>query len=113
MIGYAALLLWEKNTPVWLFMPRFVLIPLISVIIINMLTKGVHTRIATGLLGISAGELIYNIMLSGYGLKEPVGEMGFLDNLIVTLTLIILLDFIRKGKYKLLNFLNYYKQVLR
>src|SRR5690625_5823138 len=29
MIGYAALLLWEKNTPVWLFMPRFVLIPLI------------------------------------------------------------------------------------
>lgn len=111
MIGYAAMLLWEKNTPVWLFLPRFILIPLISVIMINMLARGVHNRLVTGLLGISAGELIYSIILSGYDLQEAIGEMGFLDNLMVTIVLIVFLDILQKGKYKLLSLLTYYKTI--
>lgn len=109
-IGYAAILLWEQNTPVWLFLPRFILIPAISVMIISILVKGVYNRLVIGLLGLSAGELLYNMLLTGYDLQTSIGKMAYLDNLTITIVIIILLGSLHKGKVKLSSLLTHYNQ---
>ncbi|MFD1038701.1 hypothetical protein ACFQ3N_09900 [Virgibacillus byunsanensis] len=109
-IGYIAILLWEQHTPVWMFLPRIILIPVISTMLIVILVKGFHNRIVVGILGISSGETIYSLLLSSYAIQETIGEMAFFDMTIITLLIIVSLEIIKITKQKLLLFS---KQLLR
>lgn len=100
MTGYIAMLLWENFAPIWLFLPRFILIPLFCVIILHFLFKNASNKIAAGLFGICAGEIIYSFILSSYDLSEAIGEMAFLDLVIVTVAFIICVELLKKGKQK-------------
>src|SRR5699024_7114599 len=74
-IGYAAILLWEQNTPVWLFLPRFILIPAISVMIISILVKGVITGWEVDFLGFPQGYWFIILCLPGYVLQSSIVKL--------------------------------------
>lgn len=105
-IGYTAILLWEQNTPIWLFVPRFILIPMISVMMINILIKDVYYRLVIGLVGFSAGELTFHMMLTSYGLHTSIGEMAYLDTLTVTIVIIIFLNILQWGRIKFFSLIS-------
>src|SRR5690625_4591201 len=56
MIGYSGLLIWINSTPLWLFLHELLIIPFVCNFIILLLTKGIYSRITTGLLGIRSEE---------------------------------------------------------
>ncbi|WP_373892663.1 hypothetical protein [Virgibacillus sp. CBA3643] len=113
MIGYAAILLWEKSSPVWLILPRVIIISFILGLLITILTKGFYNQLGIGLLGLSCGELIYRLMLSGYGFRVSIGEMQFFDVLLFILVILMLLEVLHKAKYKLYAVLQNHKQTMR
>lgn len=86
-IGYAAMLLWEANTTIWLFTSREILIPSVVVCISLFLMDGFYNRIICGLLGLCIGELIFKTILYFLSFKQIIGGMAFLDIASVTIIL--------------------------
>ncbi|SES80906.1 hypothetical protein SAMN05216389_102264 [Oceanobacillus limi] len=113
MIGYTSILIWEGQAPVWLFMPRFILIPLICIVMVCFLVKGLISRITVTLIGICAGELLYSYMLSNYYISNIVGEMVFFDSLFIILFILICLDLIQLLKRKIVLLTQNYKRTMR
>ncbi|WP_085992019.1 YphA family membrane protein [Oceanobacillus senegalensis] len=100
-IGYTALLLWEKISPIWLIIPRTLLIAVIIGCLVSILSSYFHSRISICLFGFLSGEIIYSLILYSYGFQEEIGEMQFLDTLLSTLLLLTIIDILYKGKTKL------------
>ncbi|WP_156289245.1 YphA family membrane protein [Oceanobacillus salinisoli] len=100
-IGYTAMLFWEKLSPIWIIIPRILLISILIGCLTSILSKAYLGRISVCLFGMIAGEMIYSVILSSYGLQEEIGEMLFLDTLFCTLLLLTFLDILHKGKAKL------------
>ncbi|WP_099158372.1 YphA family membrane protein [Virgibacillus ndiopensis] len=112
-LGYIAILFWERITPVWLFLPRSVLIPLIMTFLIVILTESLHDKLAIGLLGITSGEILHSIILSSYQLYETIGGLAFLDIFFMITMLVIFIETVQKVKVKLYAAIHEYKQSLR
>ncbi|OZU90097.1 hypothetical protein CIL03_02860 [Virgibacillus indicus] len=112
-IGYAAMLLWEKNAPVWIIFHRPLILSIITVILIVILTKSFNLRLGIGLLGMSAGELIYSLTLSSYGFSEPIGQIYFFEYAVMTVVILMILDILQRWKYKVISLIENYKQSLR
>lgn len=112
-VGYAAMLLWEKNAPVWIIFPRPIILSIITVILVMILTKIFNFRLGIGLLGMSAGEMIYSLTLSSYGFYEPIGQIYFFENAIMTVVIITILAILRRWKHKVISLIENYKQSLR
>lgn len=104
-ICYAALLLWEKISPIWVILPREVLISIIISFLVMVLSDNFVGRISICLFGMLTGEIIYSFILSSYGFQEVVGEKAFLDTLICTLLLLSVLDILNKGRVKVTVFI--------
>lgn len=102
MIGYTAILLWEYTSPIWMFLPRFVMIPFLCSFLILSLVKGFYNQLMTGLLGICAGELLYSLMLSSYHLHKPVGDLIFLDHILLTMSSLFFMYLIKVARVKLI-----------
>lgn len=98
MTGYMAMLLWEKFAPVWLFLPRFVLIPLLCFIILHLMLKNAENKVAAVLFALCAGEILITLILAGYGLQKEIGEMAFFDTLLVTVAITLCADLFKKGR---------------
>src|SRR5690625_2280434 len=77
MLGYVSLLIWEKITPIWFFMPSFFIIPVLSVLITIILVREFYEQIAVALVGITFGQLIYELILISYNLHNVIGETIF------------------------------------
>ncbi|WP_163969871.1 YphA family membrane protein [Oceanobacillus halotolerans] len=105
-IGYIAILLWEQQTPVWLFLPRAVLIPVICACLSILLTNDFQTRMVIGLVGITFGEAIYSFILAGYQLPETIGEMAFLDSVMMVIVIIFCIEVILQMKQRFTILLN-------
>ncbi|WP_068671993.1 hypothetical protein [Oceanobacillus sp. Castelsardo] len=99
-ICYSALLLWEKISPIWVILPREILISIIIGYLVTILSYNFRGRISICLFGMLTGEMIYSFILSGYGFQEVVGEKAFLDTLIYALLLLTVLDILHKGRIK-------------
>ncbi|MBU8789741.1 hypothetical protein NSA56_08075 [Oceanobacillus caeni] len=99
-ICYSALLLWEKISPIWVILPREILISIIISCFVYVLCHNFVGRISICLFGMLTGEMIYSFILSSYGFQEVVGEKAFLDTLICTLLILSVLDILHKGKVK-------------
>nr|WP_133065303.1 hypothetical protein [Virgibacillus profundi] len=109
-IGYAAILFWEKISPVWVVLPRPLLLSFLIILLIIILTKSLDHRLGIGALGISAGEYIYSLTLSGYGFYESIGQASFLENLVVTIVIITFLDILHKWKHKFFSPIHKYNE---
>jgi len=91
MIGYVGLLLFEKNSPIWLIGPRMLLISVITSVLISFLSKNFYSRLAIGLVGMCSGEILYSIILVNYHMPKPIGEFVFLDTVLLTLFILFIL----------------------
>ncbi|MGM8211632.1 YphA family membrane protein [Virgibacillus sp. W0430] len=78
-IGYTAILIWEKITPIWFILPRELLISIVLCLLLTMMSEQFIHRLLIGLLGISFGEIFYSFMLSSYSLQSEIGHLQFLD----------------------------------
>src|SRR5699024_5511924 len=91
MIGYVCLLLFEKDSPIWLIGPRMLLISVITSILISFLSKNFYSRLVIGLVGMCSGEILYSIILVNYHMPKPIGEFVFLDTVLLTLFILFIL----------------------
>lgn len=110
MISYSAILLWKNSTPLWLFIHELLLIPLFCGFVIIILSKGMFNRITTGLLGITAGELLYHLILSSYDLNLIIGDLSFFDHLFITLIFILIIHMSQQAVHHLYSLLSTYKR---
>nr|WP_156914147.1 hypothetical protein [Paucisalibacillus globulus] len=102
MVGFTSLLIWETNAPVWLFMPRLIIIPIICVLLTMMVNKHFLNRLAINIIGLCSGEFVYSVLLSNYSIIQTIGDFEFLDTLFVCLIILITIELIRKAKNKVL-----------
>ncbi|MFS0672686.1 hypothetical protein AB1K81_05730 [Ornithinibacillus sp. 179-J 7C1 HS] len=105
MIGYASLLIWETNAPVWIFMPRLLIIPIICVLLTVILTKRFISRITISLIGLCSGEFLYSLLLTNYSITKTIGGLMFLDTLFVVLFIIVIITAVQLGKERVSLFL--------
>ncbi|HAM81193.1 YphA family membrane protein [Ornithinibacillus bavariensis] len=106
MIGYSSILIWESIAPVWLFMPRLIIIPVLCVLLTLVLTKGLSSRLAISTLGLCGGELLYCILLTNLSMPDIVGELLFLDTLLIVLLLLGSIEIYQIGKNKFFLYLS-------
>jgi len=109
-IGYAAFLFWETISPVWLILPRNILITVIFGLIISILAKNYVVRIAICLFGMTSGEVIYRYILASYGFPVTIGDKAALVSLFVVVLFFTFINLLQKGKYKLLTGLEKHKE---
>src|SRR5699024_10393786 len=101
MIGYAGVLLIEKNAPIWIFGPRYLTLAIMSFILVTTLTKGFYSKTMVTLVGLSSGEVLYNLIVSNYFSPKTFGELEFMDTLLLTLFLLFLLNQYQRVKHRL------------
>nr|WP_138918998.1 hypothetical protein [Ornithinibacillus scapharcae] len=104
MIGYSSMLIWETNAPVWLFMPRLIIIPLLCVFLTIMVSKQYYNRLANCIIGLCGGEFVYGLLLSNYTISKTIGDAMFLDTLFITLLLLGIIEILQRGKEKIIAF---------
>lgn len=95
MIGYVSLLMWKKITPIWFFMPSYFMIPVLSVVVISFLLQEHYEQITAALVGISFGQLIYEMIVISYRLNNIIGEQVFFIHISITILLLIIIHFIQ------------------
>ncbi|GGB33574.1 hypothetical protein GCM10011409_08750 [Lentibacillus populi] len=103
-LGYTAILFWEQITPIWMFLPRVILIPLTLTIIITILTKQFEKRLAIGLIGITCGEIYHSFILTSYTIQEVIGDKAFFDMILTFIMLQTILEILHKGKLAIYTF---------
>lgn len=93
MIGYIAILIWEKVTPVWFIFPRELFIPFFIFVLLILFSKNFYHRLGIGLLGISFAEIFYYLILSDGHITTIVGKKEFFDHVAV-LTFFLLISYL-------------------
>src|SRR5699024_9127451 len=112
-LGYTGLLFWEQLMPVWMFMPRFLMISLVLLLGITMLVKAFEDKLAIGLLGIVFGEMYYSFILSHYGIQETIGDMKFFDMLFTLILMTTFLEVLRKARVVFYTWIQSFPQAAR
>ncbi|MFD1360572.1 hypothetical protein ACFQ4A_02620 [Lentibacillus salinarum] len=103
MIGYTGVLIWESFTPLKLFLPPFLTISCILFVLVMITTTGLWNRLACSLLGMSGGELLYSIIMSGYSIAAPIGDKRFLDFILVITMALLSHDLLRTLNMKIIR----------
>lgn len=88
---YVSLLVWEIITPVWFFIPSVLLIPIIITCVTSFLIDPLPEQVATILLGLTVGHIVFEVILFTYHLHEGLGGYEFFVHL--TLTVVLTLTF--------------------
>ncbi|WP_106497393.1 YphA family membrane protein [Lentibacillus sp. Marseille-P4043] len=112
-LGYTAILFWEKITPIWIFIPRSVLIPTVIIVLTIIITKQFESRLAIGLIGITCGEMYYSFILSNYAIQEGIGDKSFFDMLLTFVLFVTLLEVLQQGKIAIYALSQDFKQSMR
>lgn len=89
-IGYAGMLLWETVVPVWVVMPRLILLSLLCYILLYFLVESMMVRLAIWGFGSVFGEFIYSMVVMGYNVSAPIGDAGYLDVLSLVSVIVML-----------------------
>lgn len=87
-IGYTGILFWKNITPVWFFMPSFIIISILIVSLMIVLLKQLHEQISVVLLGVLFGHVFYDLLLIDYSLHNQIGNNAYL---VICLTILILI----------------------
>ncbi|WP_284141279.1 hypothetical protein [Virgibacillus sp. LDC-1] len=95
MIGYVSFLIWEQQAPVWVLLPRDVLLPFFMLIMCTFIAHGLLSRTAIVLIGMCCGDLLYSLMLLQYSFERAVGTLIFLDSLFVVIFILFIIEGLR------------------
>lgn len=104
VIGYVSLLIWEKITPIWFFMPSFFQIPVLIVMIVLLLVQSYDSQITSAILGLILGRIIFELLLIVYRLHDVVGEETFFIHISLTVLFIIVVRLMQSITSKIANF---------
>src|SRR5699024_5297407 len=77
MIFYCGLLLWQVVAPVWFFLSGYFMIPVLVVFLLILLSRRLQNVYAYTLLGISFGQLLFDVLLHKYLFQEKIGTTAF------------------------------------
>ena len=89
-VGYTGILIWETVAPVWFFMPSFFMIAILLVFINSMMTKHLYEQIASVLVGVLFGHVLYDLLLIGYSLHNVIGNNAYIVICLTVLLLIVI-----------------------
>lgn len=84
MIGYVGLLLWEKLTPILFFISSKVLIAILVVCIVRFLLRTLTHRVVVIVIGLTWGQLMYEMILVFYELHNTLGNYEYVNYLFLT-----------------------------
>ncbi|MGY0691787.1 YphA family membrane protein [Virgibacillus sp. FSP13] len=112
-LGYTAILFWEQITPIWIFLPRSLLIPIAIVVLTIIITKQFESRLAIGLIGLTCGEMYHSFILSSYAIQEGIGDKQYFDMLLTFVLFVTLLEVIQQGKMAIYALSQDFKQSIR
>src|SRR5699024_1045001 len=73
IIFYCVLLLWQVVAPVWFFLSGYFMIPVLVVFLLILLSRRLQNVYAYTLLGISFGQLLFDVLLHKYLFQEKIG----------------------------------------
>ncbi len=99
-IGYIGLLFWQKVSPIWFFMPTFMMFSLIIVGVIIFLQKGLFEQISSVILSVLAAHFLYDIFLHVYDLHHELSNDAILTINFSTL-LLLMVYFLRANFQKI------------
>lgn len=85
MISYVGLLLWEKLAPVLVFIPSQLWIAIIIVFIVRFLLRSFTNQVIVTVIGLSWGQLMYELILIDYGLETLIGNYEYMNYLAATI----------------------------
>ena len=85
MISYVGLLLWEKLAPVLVFIPSQLWIAIIIVFIVRFLLRSFTNQVIVTVIGLSWGQLMYELILIDYGLETLIGNYEYMNYLAGTI----------------------------
>ncbi|MDC3415391.1 hypothetical protein [Aquibacillus salsiterrae] len=91
LFGYVGILFWEQVSPVWMFLPREIIIPVIGILVVMILTKNYIERGIIWCMGISTGEILHGLILRSYGFSPEIGELAFLDLVFIGFGLLVVI----------------------
>ncbi len=92
MISYAGLLMWEKTAPVLFFMPSKIIVPFLIVMIILFLVKTLSHRVIIAVVGLTLGQLLYEMILIIYYLHYTIGDYVYMTYLLMTVLLLVIVE---------------------
>ncbi|WP_226034672.1 YphA family membrane protein [Aquibacillus saliphilus] len=101
VFGYVGVLFWEQISPVWLVIPRLIMIPVIGFIFLSFLTNENVDKLAVWCLGITTGEVLHSLILNSYGFNEYIGDMAYFDLLFTAIGLIVMVTFLQDVRSRL------------
>src|SRR5699024_10635753 len=87
MIFYCGLLFLHVFVPVWFFLSLYFMISVLVVFLLILLSRRLQNVYAYTLLGISFGQLLFDVLLHKYLFQEKIGTTAFF----IQITLVILL----------------------
>lgn len=85
MLVYISLLIWENVSPVWYFMPSYIMIPFVVVVIILFIVRPFYDRLSISFIGISLGQLIYELILISYNLYDVIDN----DTVVIYMSIVV------------------------
>jgi len=85
MISYVGLLLWEKLAPVLVFIPSKFWIAITIVFIVRFLLRTFMNQVIVIGIGLSWGQLMYELILIDYGLEQLIGSYEYMNYLATTI----------------------------
>src|SRR5699024_4180827 len=92
VLGYIGLLFWEKTSPIWFFMPSFIIVSMVIVMMAILLQKGIFQQLTSIILSILFAQLLYDIFLKVYFLYDVITNDAIL--MIVTSSLLLMIMYV-------------------
>lgn len=96
VIGFMALLIWEKVTPVWFFISANVMIALIISLLSSYFIKQLRKQVASVLFSMSIGYTLFHLMLIGYDWDISQMEAPFFPMLATTIVFLFCIFFLKQ-----------------
>ncbi|GEN31823.1 hypothetical protein HNQ35_000579 [Cerasibacillus quisquiliarum] len=103
-IAYASFLVWEHETPLLLFFPKYLVLPSFIVLIAIFLMNEFKNRCFVSLVGACGGELLYHISLMAYTDDYTMGHDIFFDLCAIIITFLTVIALYERMIDKLLMF---------
>lgn len=102
MVSFCTVHLWEATYSLSLFIPMIIFQSLTMLFLINILSNTLRVQLIITVLGLSLGQILFDLILLHYGFTSNIGSMYFLD----LLTVIVCLLIIRNGLTHFKAYLN-------
>lgn len=96
MINYTALLIWEKMTPVFFFMPANIMIASFGVFLVCILIRSFNLRMVIVITGFTLGQLMYESLLKLYVGSELIGSYHYTNYVLVAILVLIIYEGVKE-----------------